>query len=150
MQLKFRNNTYNEISDLSFSYVCYDSFGDVLQAGASTDYTMHNISGAPLQFFGDQIPILLSDSNTRSVKITFKKLLYSNGNIQNLDSFIACDVPVQKAMSKEEIKRLGISMNEFSSDVMNKIKEECNYKEFGARHVSKVLKNYLNNSINVN
>lgn len=111
LQLKFRNNTYNEISDLSFSYVCYNSFGDVLQAGASTDYTMHNISGAPLQFFGDQIPILLSDLNTRSVAITFKKLLYSNGNIQNLDSFIACDVPVQKAMSKEEIKRLDIKWN---------------------------------------
>lgn len=68
------------------------------------------------------------------------KIIYFN----NMD-----DKAINKII-KEEIKRLGISMNEFSSDVMNKIKEECNYKEFGARHVSKVLKNYLNNSINVN
>lgn len=38
--------------------------------------------------------------------------------------------------------------NELSLEFINKIKKRCNYKEFGARHVSKVLREELSNKIN--
>ena len=48
---------------------------------------------------------------------------------------------IGKVISKRAID-LGFE-KDFSPEFVNKIKNECNYKEFGARHVDKVLRKYV-------
>ena len=48
---------------------------------------------------------------------------------------------IGKIISKRAID-LGFE-KDFSPELVNKIKNECNYKEFGARHVDKVLRKYV-------
>ncbi len=48
---------------------------------------------------------------------------------------------IGKVISKRAID-LGFE-KDFSPELVNKIKNECNYKEFGARHVDKVLRKYV-------
>ena len=48
---------------------------------------------------------------------------------------------IGKIISKRALD-LGFE-KDFSPEFVNKIKNECNYKEFGARHVDKVLRKYV-------
>ena len=49
---------------------------------------------------------------------------------------------------KEQALGVGFLKSELSLEFLNRIKERSNYKEFGARHVSKVLREELGNKIN--
>lgn len=59
-----------------------------------------------------------------------------------------CEKTITKII-KKRAKELGIENDTLSTDVVNKIKKECKYEEFGARHVDKTLLKYFNNKVTV-
>ena len=68
-----------------------------------------------------------------------------------MDKFIYFEEIDDKTINKiikEQALGVGFLKSELSLEFLNRIKERSNYKEFGARHVSKVLREELGNKIN--
>ena len=124
-------------------------FLQVLDTGCMTN------SYGELIDFSNVVIFMTSNLGTTNKKIGFSSdnsLVYEKFKeflgvefINRIDKVIYFDDidsnTIGKIISKRAID-LGFE-KDFSPEFVNKIKNECNYKEFGARHVDKVLRKYV-------
>ena len=124
-------------------------FLQVLDTGCMTN------SYGELIDFSNVVIFMTSNLGTTNKKIGFSSdnsLVYEKFKeflgvefINRIDKVIYFDDidsnTIGKIISKRAID-LGFE-KDFSPELVNKIKNECNYKEFGARHVDKVLRKYV-------
>ena len=124
-------------------------FLQVLDTGCMTNSYGEQID------FSNVVIFMTSNLGTTNKKIGFSSdnsLVYEKFKeflgvefINRIDKVIYFDDidsnTIGKIISKRAID-LGFE-KDFSPELVNKIKNECNYKEFGARHVDKVLRKYV-------
>lgn len=119
-----------------------DSLGDVIDFRNSVIFMTSNL-GTDTNTIGF--------SNTSDVILDKFKSFLGVEFVNRIDKIIYFEALDDKSINKI-IKRqaidIGFSKEEVSLEFVNKIKLRCNYKEFGARHVSKVLRDELSNKIN--
>ena len=124
-------------------------FLQVLDTGCMTN------SYGELIDFSNVVIFMTSNLGTTNKKIGFSSdnsLVYEKFKeflgvefINRIDKVIYFDDIDSNTIGKIISKRaldLGFE-KDFSPELVNKIKNECNYKEFGARHVDKVLRKYV-------
>lgn len=112
--------------------------------------------------FSNVVIFMTSNLGTNNKKIGFssdKSLVYEKFKdflgvefINRIDKIVYFADIDSKSISKIIFNRaisLGFDKNVLSTEFVNKIKLECNYKEFGARHVDKVLRKYIDNFVNI-
>lgn len=90
--------------------------------------------------------------NTNVVVDKFKSFLGVEF-VNRIDKIVYFDDINDKVISKiikARAEELGFDKLKISTEFVDKVKGECNYCEFGARHVDKVLNKYLNNFVNTN
>ena len=90
--------------------------------------------------------------NTNVVVDKFKSFLGVEF-VNRIDKIVYFDDINDKVISKiikARAEELGFDTLKISTEFVDKVKGECNYCEFGARHVDKVLNKYLNNFVNTN
>ncbi len=124
-------------------------FLQVLDTGCMTNSYGEQID------FSNVVIFMTSNLGTTNKKIGFssdKSLVYEKFKeflgvefVNRIDKVIYFDDIdsniIVKIISKRVID-LGLE-KDFFPEIVNKIKNECNYKEFGARHVDKVLRKYV-------
>ena len=124
-------------------------FLQVLDTGCMTNSYGEQID------FSNVVIFMTSNLGTTNKKIGFSSdnsLVYEKFKeflgvefINRIDKVIYFDDIDSNTIGKIISKRaldLGFE-KDFSPELVNKIKNECNYKEFGARHVDKVLRKYV-------
>lgn len=121
-----------------------DSSGEVINFANTTIFMTSNL-GANSRSVG-----FLSRNDVVSNKFkSFLGVEFVN-RIDRIIYFNSIDSKTIGNIIRDRALNLGFDKKIISTEFVNKVKKECNYDEFGARHVDKVLRNYLNDEININ
>ncbi len=121
-----------------------DSSGEVINFANTTIFMTSNL-GANSKSVG-----FLSKNDIISNKFkSFLGVEFVN-RIDKIIYFNSIDSKTIGNIIRDRALKLGFDKKTICTEFVDKIKNQCNYSEFGARHVDKILRNYLNDEVNIN
>ena len=95
LQLKLCNNSLEKINSVHINILCYD---DLMNFISEEQYAYQDLNVNPLDTFGEKVPIWLSNSKIRNVKVNINKVMFLNKKI--------IDVTTMESIKKPNITQI--------------------------------------------